>query len=194
MTKEHFIDYWNRTYPNSLPIGHELKHVFNSRWFRIHSLPESKRYADSPEEETILLNRQNVLIGDIFGEGQEFFILVGLYTNDLTTEQYLDELDWEYFEHLYDIPLHKERPEEYEDDPTFYQIFISKVVWRTNQHDELLLKIANDEVRASFICLKNNRIINPYDGGVDIILENETLMQAYKKRFSNWLSTREDGM
>ncbi len=194
MTKEQFTDYWNRTYPNSLPIGHELKHVFNDRWFRIHSLPESKRYAETPEEESIILERQNELIEDIFGKGQEFYILIGLYSTDLTEQLSIGELDWETFLHVMDIPLHEVRPEEHEGEPYFYQIFISKATWRINELDELLMKLANDEVRGTFICPSNNRIINPYDGGVDVILENEPTMQAYKQRYSNWLSPGKDGM
>lgn len=194
MTKKQFIDYWNRTYPNSLPIGHELKHVFNERWFRIHSLPKSKRYAETIEETSIMLNRQNELIEDIFGGNQEFYILVGLYNSDLTKEQNVNEFDWNSFQHVMDIPLHKVRPEEHEGVPDFYQIFISKTTWTLHQIDELLVKLANDEVKATFICTNNNRIIHPYDGGVDIILENEQTMQAYKQRYSNWLSPREDGM
>lgn len=194
MTKEQFKSYWDNNYPNSLPIGHELKHSFNERWFRIHSLPESKRYAETHEEEEIILERQNEIISDVFGQGQEFYILIGLYTNDLATEQYLDELNWDLFEHVVDIPLHKVRPDEYEEDPTFYQVFLSKEVWRTDKHNELLLKLANDEIRATFISTQNGRIINPYDGGADIILENTTTMEAFKRRYSNWLSEREDGM
>ncbi len=143
---------------------------------------------------SIILDRQNELIEDIFGNGLEFYILIGLYNTDLSEELRIDELEWDTFQHVMDIPLHEVRPEEHEGHPYFYQIFISRATWGTHQHDELLVRLANDEVRATFICPKKNRIINPYDGGVDIILENEPTMEAYKQRYSKWLSEREDGM
>jgi hypothetical protein len=194
LTQAEFTNYWNIAYPDSLPIGYELKHLFNDRWFRIQSLPESKRYADTPEEEQIILDRQNSLFTDLFGEQSEFHILAGLYTNDLSTEQYLEELDFDTYEHLMDIPLHQVRSEEYQDEPTFYQLFLKTERWSENKMDKLLLKIANDEIRLLFINIEQNCVILPYDGGVDVILKDQTTMEVYKQKYSAWLSDREDGM
>ena len=67
MTEIEFIDYWNKEYPGSYPINHELKWIYPDRWFRIHSLPDSKRYAESADEYKIILERQNQLINDLIG-------------------------------------------------------------------------------------------------------------------------------
>lgn len=47
--------------------SHYLVQYFTQFWFRIHSLPESKRYADTTEEYELLLNRHNEIITDCFG-------------------------------------------------------------------------------------------------------------------------------
>ncbi|MDJ1503014.1 DUF3885 domain-containing protein [Xanthocytophaga agilis] len=67
MTKEQFTIFWSSTFPDTLPISHYFKYDYSDRWFRIHSLPESKRYADNEEEWNILLHRQNTIISDLLG-------------------------------------------------------------------------------------------------------------------------------
>ncbi|WP_049064765.1 DUF3885 domain-containing protein, partial [Acinetobacter baumannii] len=61
-----FINQWKFFYPNKLPISHCFRQYFSQFWFRIHSLPESKRYADTPAEYELLLNRHNQIIDDCF--------------------------------------------------------------------------------------------------------------------------------
>lgn len=64
---ETFEQCWNVIFPNKVPIPHVLKYYFSEFWFRIHSLAESKRYADSQAEVQLLLDRQNQIITDCFG-------------------------------------------------------------------------------------------------------------------------------
>ena len=70
MTKEDFEINWNSTFPNTLPISHTFKIKYVNRWFRIHSLPKSKRYAENEKEWIILLKRQNQIITDLFVENK----------------------------------------------------------------------------------------------------------------------------
>ena len=67
MTKEQFEKFWISTFPDTLPISHLFKFDYKDRWFRIHSLPKSKRYADNENEWEILLSRQNQIINDLLG-------------------------------------------------------------------------------------------------------------------------------
>lgn len=62
MTAKEFKLEWNSRFPETDPIGFTLKWVYQKRWFRIHSLSASKRYAQIKEESNILLNRQNQII------------------------------------------------------------------------------------------------------------------------------------
>jgi hypothetical protein len=48
----------------------------------------------------------------------------------------------------------------------------TEVVWEQNSHDDLLLKIANDETRAFLISFEKKIIVAPYDGGLDIIIDD----------------------
>jgi len=44
MNKKDFETLWTLNYPDTVPIAHLFKHDYSDRWFRIHSLPDSKRY------------------------------------------------------------------------------------------------------------------------------------------------------
>lgn len=59
-------DRWQLNWPDCPPVGHELKRFYASRWVRFHSLPESKRYADTPAEYDSLLHRHNTVLSALF--------------------------------------------------------------------------------------------------------------------------------
>lgn len=193
MTEIDFIDYWNKEYPESFPINHELKWVYPDRWFRIHSLPESKRYAESAGEYKILLDRQNQLINDLIGEESEIHISFGLYTNDVTNDNYKELSDFGEFQKVLTIDLHKEKPEKYEDE-TCYDIYVKTEIWKSGKRDEILKAIADDEIRAMFVCPSKKCVIAPYDGGVDVIVDSNAICERLKDQYRDWLSNREDGL
>lgn len=66
--KNDFTTIWKTKFPDSYPIGYDLKGIYDNRWFRIHSLPESKRYADNEKEYQIIYKRQNQIIQDLLGD------------------------------------------------------------------------------------------------------------------------------
>lgn len=188
-----FQKYWQSTYPEALPINYELKTVYLDRWFRIHSLPESKRYAESESEYQIILDRQNTLINDLVGNNTKIIISFGLYTDDLSNDNYKELTDFGEFDKVQTISLHKERPDEHEDE-MYFDIYIKSDHWKRNSNNEILKAIANDEIRAMFICPSKDCIIAPYDGGVDIIVNSTEKRDDLKRKYKDWLSDREDGL
>jgi len=193
MTKSEFIHYWNKEYPESFPINYELKWNYPDRWFRIHSLPESKRYPDSADEYKILLDRQNQLINDLLGEDSEVVITFGLYTNDLTNDNYREMTAFGKFLQVLTIDLHEGRPEEYEDE-MYLDIYMNCEKWENEDRDEILKAIAYDEIRAMFVSPSKKCVIAPYDGGVDVIVDSMEKRDSLKVKYKDWLSDREDGM
>lgn len=196
MTAEQFNTFWSSTYPGTIPIPHYFKQDYADRWFRIHSLPDSKRYAETVEEWKILLHRQNTIITDLLGNSS-FLLLTGDYSWEGHTELHpLDEV-----KSIVDIPfvlldpldLNKLRPEEYETGQ-FYTPQFSEQVWQPSKFDNLLIDIAEDSAKAFFISQENNCIVAPYDGGIDIILKDNETMISYKAKYKDWLSTTESGL
>ena len=193
MNSIEFNKYWDLNYPESNQIGHELKSVYPKRWLRIHSLPESKRYAESEDEYQIVLNRQNKLISELIGENTEIIIVSGQYETELTDKISTELSEYGEFKKSRTIELHKTYPEEYEDD-FFYNVYFKPDTWRINSHNRLLKNIADDEFRAMFVCPKKNCIVSPYDGGIDIIVDTQEKRDELKTKYKDWLSEREDGM
>jgi hypothetical protein len=193
MTAEQFRTYWNKTYPDSYPIDFEFKTIFNNRWFRIHSLPDSKRYAENDVEYKIILSRQNRLISDLF-QSDDFFIVIGFYNYDLSSPLTDDYFDLDKFQKIDTLALHKIRPEEYQEDEVFYDIYMKPDKWESDKFNDLLTKIADDEIRAMFVNSTKNITVVPYDGGMDIILPDTKTRDDFRIKYKDWLSSREDGL
>lgn len=193
-----FQSQWDQFYPNNLPISHLLKHYFPQSWFRIHSLPESKRYADTTAEYELLLNRQNEIITDCFRENTSIFIVSGHYfSRSRNNKAYDPAFILAYKFHLeQEINLTRANPEYYdgEDEDHYFRPCSVKVTWQANEHNGLLKKIADDEVRAFMISFEQNIIVAPYDGGIDFIIFDKTKRNALRDKYKDWLSPREDGL
>ena|SRR5690554_17935 len=197
MRKEEFQTLWTLNYPNTVPISYLFKHDYSERWFRIHSLPEAKRYADDENEWKNILSRQNEIITDLFGLGTPILIVTGEYNwGDNRPVHITDEEEIFRpftFVRLDNIELNKIDPEQY-DEPDIYRPAFAQTIWKPNYHDKLLREIANDNTRAFFVSFDKNVIVAPYDGGVDFVLKDVSTKESYKNKYRQWLSEREDGL
>jgi hypothetical protein len=203
MNTEQFELFWNSRYPESLPISHYLRHGYLSRWFRIHSLPESKRYANNETEWAILLNRQNTVISNLLGNNTNIVLVTGEYRWDNTLQSEPD-LTLESISELPSlasldftpaslIDLHQINPEDY-DLGNLYQPMFSEQIWQNSKFDNLLKDIADDRIRVIFVALDTEYLIAPYDGGIDFILPDTETRNTYRDKYKEWLSQREDGL
>ena len=197
MMKYDFHNLWTLNYPNTIPLSHKFKFAYNDRWFRIHSLPKSKRYADNETEWKILLSRQNEIITDLFGLKTNIFIVRGEYyinkeseINKQTKNEYFNEYS---FIKLDDIDLYKVNSDDYSNGEIFKTSF-AKTIWKPKLHNNLLREIAEDNTRAFFINFEKDIIVAPYDGGIDFILKDSSTKDFYKNKYNQYLSDREDGM
>jgi len=197
MTKEDFQKLWTLNYPDTVPVSYLFKHDYLDRWFRIHSLPEAKRYAEDESEWKILLSRQNEIITDLFGLETPILILTGEYNWGDNRQIHITDEEEIFkpfsFVLLDNIELNKIDPEQY-DQPDIYRPAFAETIWKLNYHDNLLKEIANDNTRAFFVSFDKNVIVAPYDGGVDFLLKDSLTKDFYKHKYKEWLSDREDGM
>jgi hypothetical protein len=178
MTKDKFNKFWAKNYPETLPINYFFKHRLKSRWLRIHSLPESKRYAENEEEQAVLLHRQNTLIADLVGQNSVINVVVNFIEIDNFLFQKFD---------LTNIGVFKDS-----DNETVFQAFIFETKWTTGSLNSMLIEIADDNLRAFII--GDDCLIAPYDGGVDIILKDTATRDFYQSKYKLWLSAREDSL
>lgn len=194
MTIEQFKIFLAARYPGSVPMPRFIGNGDADRWFRIHSLPHSKRYADNEEEWSILLDRQNQIITEILGEKLAFILLTG----DHYAEGYIELHPLKDAESLAEfllnklepIELHKLSPE-YEEGQIYTPMFI-ELTWQSKKFDKILMDIANEKLEACFISRDEDVIIAPYDGGIDFVVQDMKARDYYKQKYSAWLSPRED--
>jgi hypothetical protein len=78
-----FNTYWNSKFPDCPPVGHLLRDAYSDRWFRIHTLPEAKRYPQIEAEYAEVLRRHNALLADLFLNEQTLALLTTGYSATL---------------------------------------------------------------------------------------------------------------
>jgi hypothetical protein len=173
-----FLKVWNARYPEMPPISHLFKHRLPHRWARIHSLPGSKRYAETDEEWAFLLHRQNSVMDHLVEVGAPLTVVINAYQEDnplLKSERATFMGKYSAGEGEYEIACHQYH-----------------ATWQNARHERLLKLIADDEMRAFFIA--PDCLVAPYDGGMDVILKDEATRDAFKRKYRDWLSEREDGL
>ncbi|MGL4637764.1 MAG: DUF3885 domain-containing protein [Beijerinckiaceae bacterium] len=179
LTAKDFMSQWRREHPDILPIKDLLNgRNFPNRWMRIHSLPQSKRYAETPEEWAILLHRQNTLIDHLVPHHTPVQFVVNWI-----------EPDSHLFKAYDPVPLGV--LQEGEGEPE-YDSYLLETTWENHSHNPILIMIADESLRGFFIA--PDCVIAPYDGGVDVIVKEPQTCYALKHRFKDWLSARPDGL
>jgi hypothetical protein len=177
--RDAFFEKWQLAFPNVPPIKDQLNgRAFPNRWTRIHSLPHSKRYPDTASEWDILLHRQNTVIDSLVAQNTSIEIVF----NWIEPDNYL-------FKSFNLVPLGIIQLASGEPE---YNSFLWETTWESHTLNPFLMMIAHEDVRA-FI-LAPDCLIGPYDGGLDVILEDAHTNYAFRRRFSDWLSARPDGL
>lgn len=168
-------DWWDALFPDASPAGFLLRQAYRRRWLRIHSLPESKRYADTETEYAEILARHNAVATDVLGQGSGCYLIEGSW---IAPEK--DAEGW------------RTHPSGYEQG---LQFKVSDIVWKSNQHDELLRDIADwKRTNMVFASRETRCIYAPYDGGADLILRDEQERAEREQTYRVWLSEHIEGL
>lgn len=188
ITPAEFQTLWETRYVSAIPITHLFKYNYPLRWFRIHSLPHAKRYADTDEEWATLLGRQNQLMTDLLGEDAPILLVTGVFHGEDEEVNFSDSEVYQpyLFQPLPPINLAEQLPLEYYEGQ-FYTAAFAEIPWKSGQQDALLRAIANDETRAFWVGIEKDVLIAPYDGGVDIIVGNYRELMFYAEKYASWV-------
>jgi hypothetical protein len=190
MTKENIELYWKHNFKKCPPINYLFKVYYTDRWLRIHSLPDSKRYADTAAEWDVLFGTQNTILEDIFEDDNSVCLFTGVYSsaeitfaeNNFSNNEFLKAFDFKALEKIDLYAISKD----YCEKNTFFTPYFVSILFKKNNYNELLKAIANDGIRAFFLSSKTNTIIAPYDGGVDIIYKDTQTRDFYKNKYSHF--------
>jgi hypothetical protein len=177
-SRARFLTRWNAFYPETPPINYLFKRLLPTRWARIHSLPEAKRYPETNDEWRELERRQNAVIDHLVLQMTNVRIVI----NAIEIDSYLFKA------------FDKENIGVFVDEAgeAVFQSFMFETTWESHTLNPLLAMIAGDQMRA-FI-MAPDCLIAPYDGGMDIILKDPHTCWEFKRQFKAWLSNRADGL
>lgn len=195
MTPNEFRQYWTTVYPQCPPVAYRLRQAYAARWVRFHTLPESKRYAETEEEYQEILRRHNILLTEVLGDGQPVVLVTTGYSETARPVCPQAEVLERYPEshHVLSLPMNNDLGDD--DTPMYWHTFIGTLVWMAGLADPLVRQVADDTVRnVLFVSTEHQRVYAPYDGGADIILPSATERDALRRRHSEWLSVHPLGL
>jgi hypothetical protein len=180
--------FWQQKFPDIPPLAYDLKRLCADRWVRFHSLPDSKRYAETPEEHKIILERHTTVIEDLNISRSSLFLVTSQWGDSATPDEDRDELSaldpgavlWR------TLPLHELTNNS---DVLFLHLFVSSWAWHKSVFDSILALVADDKLRnIMIISSADDWIYHPYDGGADVILKSITDRDTLKQKYFAWLS------
>ena len=169
---------WDSGWPQTSPLASSLRLSHPERWFRIHSLPESKRYAETEMETAEVIARHHAVLEALGAARDRELVVVAPRFEDSSSPspgawlwRVIDEGDEE----------------------TRWELFATEVP--RGELDPILLLVADDQCPELMILPQDlSWIVHPYDGGADIIAPTRGVRDALRSRFSAWISKRADGL
>ena len=180
------LDGWWGTHFSDLPtIPHMLRDWLSDRWVRFHSLPDSKRYATTDEEQGVLLARHHALIDEMFSSEELAFVYSGGRYPGATASGVVDS-----GEHWKSVDFGHGRTSEV---PHDVELLCLRV--RRSSIGELLRNVAeNHWSECLIIQLDRPAFLHPYDGGIDVFAETLEARDKLKTKYAGWLSAHPKGL
>ncbi|MBD3319441.1 hypothetical protein GF342_06060 [Candidatus Woesearchaeota archaeon] len=176
-----FETWWKKHFKGVPPIKFDLRKRLRDRWFRIHCLPQGKRYADSKKEYETIIERYNAVADAILGDKGDCWFVYAVDKDLLPKKIVLPDIKKQLtcdFEVLADP----------DDEESVMSFCTTSVKWKAGGFDALLREVADDEVGPLyFVNKKTRRIFAPYDGGADLFCKTKTERDKFAKQFKSWL-------
>ncbi|MFI2363049.1 hypothetical protein [Promicromonospora sp. NPDC019610] len=188
-----FTGAWTAGAGDAIPVSWSVRPHNAERWVRFHSLPDSKRYADTEDEYQLLLDRHFQVLTALRGEDRSELIAVHARWDARGRFQATSEFrrvaqDWDFWRIFSD-----EQEDEADNLATLYA-FVRQLPLDRDVLDPLLRRVADDIDRTVFTNEAVEWIYAPYDGGADVIARTSADRDALRSQHAGWLSSHPTGM
>ena len=207
LAAEQITALWRAAFGTTPPIGHRCRAAHATRWLRIHSLPQSKRYpsagAQGDAERREICRRHHAAATAVLGAAADCILFAARYSHradgaDLTEPARAPHAPHAPAAltasglHFAQLPALAFRGE---GDDTVAHFFSAQTTWHPGAHDALILAVA-EEATAGLLWanLQRGTAYAPYDGGADLFFASPSDVPAATRRFHDWLSARQDGL
>lgn len=187
---------WKSWHPHSPPVGYMMRGNREPNWLRLHSLPLSKRYAETPLERDIPITRHNEVAAEVLGLNQKCWLAQSCWVTPAGMSEFSNEQLMFSACRDYQSSWSFRFLEDHDDDIEHaWDVHAAMTSWEMGKFDSLLWACANEEA-APIIWTSDNTgvVFAPYDGGIDLFLEDERQVERLSEKYSSWLSTRPDGL
>jgi len=185
------LAWWQSQFGEIAPRGHLLRRAFGVNWVRFHSLPDSKRYAESLDEYAELHSRHFLVASALFSAGEPLYVfrahigetkLRGKARHQLAGRQFREDV----------AVLPTESLGQDGEDRMHVRALVSK--WKPDFFEAAIRLLADwQEVGISFVSPSTKNIFCPYDGGMDVFTFS-IAPEDLRSRFARWRSARPDGL
>lgn len=185
------LTWWLSEVAAVAPVGHALRKVLSSHWTRFHSLPESKRYAESDTERDELRRRHLTVANVLFRSGEPIFVYRSRYFEKRLRGKAKHLLAGRQLqESVVKLPVRVGA--QLADEDEILSVRALTTTWQPDFFLELLQQIADDrESGVSFVSPHSRNIYCPYDGGMDLFTFSVSAAEL-AARYSGWQSSRPD--
>jgi hypothetical protein len=165
---------WETKWPQTPPISFLVRELHPDLWVQFHSLPKSKRYAETDDERRIVLSRHHAVL-EALDPSSECFVISPLWDPPGEDSALVGSVHWQTIEVAdeYDEPV---------------QIFVTSLTYPSARFDALLMACA-DNIESKVIIGPDDLrwLYNPYDGGAHVIASSTTERDQLRARFESWL-------
>lgn len=187
--KSGFSEFWHSRFANHKPASFALRTTLSDRWIRFHSLPGGQRHADSDNDWQTLLERNNELATDVLGNGSRCWLVL---PRDIDPENVENDshLSSYRFSFAFKWTDDSEPSFPYERD-----VNSTEVVWRPGKFNMVFRAIAGwNDVSMFFVSRETGDIFAPYDGGMDLFLQDPAATLVFRAKYADWLPDNPAGL
>lgn len=186
---------WTRILGDTPLRAIDLRGVHNSRWVRLHSLPGSKRYADTEEEYAELLRRYFAVLDELRGDEEILTVVTCSFSFAMSPRPVRRS---SLLTGLLPRPRYWRSVSEGEDEGE-EQAWAHLYVHRVHRHAPALRELfrAVADERAFDVMVTDSAVSwvhHPYDGGSDLILATPAERDRVSELFAQWRSPWDHGL
>lgn len=190
LTRESLSQRWDRQWPGVRPVAYELRSALPDRWVRFHSLPDSKRYAETADDYDEILRRHLTVLAELSGgTSAEVTVICASWSETATSDLPPPDIG------LASEPWRTVALDEGDPESGWLHLHLASTKASSPEIRSILLKVADDQLHDVMVLDDSvGWIYHPYDGGADVVAASADERDRLKRAHSAWLSALPSGL
>ena len=186
------LAWWQSRFGEIAPRGHLLRRALSEHWVRFHSLPDSKRYAESVDEYAELQRRHLAVASALFCADEPLYVFRAHSGEPRLRGRTRHQLVGRQFREAVAVLPFESRGQDDDEDSMHVRALVTK--WKPDFFEAAIRLLADwKEVGVSFVSPATRNMFCPYDGGMDVFTFS-IVPEELRTRFTSWRSARPDGL